>query len=31
MHSYIRPKTPIALRLPSGVVKVVEITPNTYE
>ncbi|KAF2823681.1 Gcd10p-domain-containing protein [Ophiobolus disseminans] len=29
MHSYIRPNTHIALRLPSGLFKIVEITPNT--
>ncbi|KAF2203428.1 eukaryotic translation initiation factor-like protein 3 [Delitschia confertaspora ATCC 74209] len=29
MHSYIRPYTHIALRLPSGIVKVLEIIPNT--
>ncbi|KAF2181734.1 Gcd10p-domain-containing protein [Zopfia rhizophila CBS 207.26] len=28
MHSYIRPNTYIALRLPSGTFKVIEITPN---
>lgn len=30
MHSYIRPNTHVALRLPSGLFKIVEITPNTY-
>src|SRR4051812_2991147 len=30
MHSYIRPNTHLALRLPSGLFKIVEITPNTY-
>jgi len=30
MHSCIRPNTHVALRLPSGLFKVVEITPNTY-
>jgi hypothetical protein len=30
MHSYIRPNTHIALRLPSGVLKILEIQPNTY-
>ncbi|KAF1957433.1 Gcd10p-domain-containing protein [Byssothecium circinans] len=29
MHSYIRPNTHIALRLPSGLLKIVEIAPNT--
>ncbi|KAF2654773.1 Gcd10p-domain-containing protein [Lophiostoma macrostomum CBS 122681] len=29
MHSYIRPHTHIALRLPSGIVKILEIAPNT--
>ncbi|KAF1839108.1 hypothetical protein BDW02DRAFT_594174 [Decorospora gaudefroyi] len=29
MHSYVRPNTHVALRLPSGLVKIVEITPNT--
>ncbi|KNG45127.1 eukaryotic translation initiation factor gamma subunit [Stemphylium lycopersici] len=29
MHSYIRPNTHVALRLPSGLFKIVEITPNT--
>lgn len=29
MHSYVRPNTHIVLRLPSGVLKVLEITPNT--
>ncbi|KAF2744434.1 hypothetical protein M011DRAFT_460972 [Sporormia fimetaria CBS 119925] len=29
MHSYIRPNTHIALRLSSGILKVVEIAPNT--
>ncbi|KAF1850904.1 Gcd10p-domain-containing protein, partial [Cucurbitaria berberidis CBS 394.84] len=28
MHSYIRPNTHVALRLPSGILKVLEITPN---
>ncbi|CAO2649569.1 Nn.00g069540.m01.CDS01 [Neocucurbitaria sp. VM-36] len=28
MHSYIRPNTHVALRLPSGILKIVEITPN---
>ncbi|KAH7348100.1 Gcd10p family-domain-containing protein [Pyrenochaeta sp. MPI-SDFR-AT-0127] len=28
MHSYIRPNTHVALRLPSGLLKVVELTPN---
>ncbi|KAJ4366920.1 tRNA (adenine(58)-N(1))-methyltransferase non-catalytic subunit trm6 [Neocucurbitaria cava] len=28
MHSYIRPNTHVALRLPSGIVKILEITPN---
>jgi len=30
MHSHIRPNTHIALRLPSGLLKIIEITPNTY-
>lgn len=30
MHTCIRPHTSVALRLPSGVVKIVELTPNTY-
>lgn len=30
MHSYIRPHTHVALRLPSGLLKIVEITPNMY-
>jgi hypothetical protein len=30
MHSLIRPNTHVALRLPSGLFKVLEITPNTY-
>jgi tRNA (adenine-N(1)-)-methyltransferase non-catalytic subunit len=30
MHSSIRPNTHLALRLPSGVLKVLEIIPNTY-
>jgi hypothetical protein len=30
MHSHIRPNTHVALRLPSGLFKVLEITPNTY-
>jgi hypothetical protein len=30
MHSYIRPNTHVALRLPSGLFKIVDITPNTY-
>lgn len=29
MHSYIRPNTHVALRLPSGLFKIVETTPNT--
>ncbi|KAE8842336.1 hypothetical protein HRS9139_01633 [Pyrenophora teres f. teres] len=29
MHSYIRPNTHVVLRLPSGLYKIVEITPNT--
>ncbi|KAF2012588.1 Gcd10p-domain-containing protein, partial [Aaosphaeria arxii CBS 175.79] len=29
MHSYVRPNTHVALRLPSGIFKIVEITPNT--
>lgn len=29
MHSYIRPNTHLALRLPSGLVKIIETTPNT--
>ncbi|KAG9195842.1 hypothetical protein G6011_00963 [Alternaria panax] len=29
MHSYIRPNTHVALRLPSGLFKILEITPNT--
>ncbi|KAG9387402.1 Gcd10p domain containing protein [Pyrenophora tritici-repentis] len=29
MHSYIRPNTHVALRLPSGLYKIIEITPNT--
>ncbi|KAJ4302680.1 tRNA (adenine(58)-N(1))-methyltransferase non-catalytic subunit trm6 [Kalmusia sp. IMI 367209] len=29
MHSHVRPNTHIALRLPSGILKLVEITPNT--
>ncbi|KAF2756090.1 adenine-N(1)--methyltransferase non-catalytic subunit trm6 [Pseudovirgaria hyperparasitica] len=29
MHSYIRPNTYVCLRLPSGVLKVTEIVPNT--
>ncbi|RMZ73151.1 eukaryotic translation initiation factor 3 gamma subunit [Pyrenophora seminiperda CCB06] len=29
MHSYIRPNTHVALRLPSDLFKIVEITPNT--
>ncbi|KAF2272748.1 Gcd10p-domain-containing protein, partial [Westerdykella ornata] len=29
MHSYIHPNTHVALRLPSGVIKILEITPNT--
>ncbi|KAF1946988.1 hypothetical protein EJ02DRAFT_417976 [Clathrospora elynae] len=29
MHSYIRPNTHVALRLPSGLYKIVDITPNT--
>ncbi|KAF2715330.1 Gcd10p-domain-containing protein [Pleomassaria siparia CBS 279.74] len=29
MHSFIRPNTHVALRLPSGVLKVLEIIPNT--
>ncbi|KAF2638928.1 eukaryotic translation initiation factor 3, gamma subunit [Massarina eburnea CBS 473.64] len=29
MHSYVRPNTHIALRLPSGQLKIVEIAPNT--
>ncbi|KAF2854435.1 hypothetical protein T440DRAFT_443226 [Plenodomus tracheiphilus IPT5] len=29
MHSYIRPSTHVALRLPSGLLKIIEITPNT--
>ncbi|KAF2128373.1 hypothetical protein P153DRAFT_318112 [Dothidotthia symphoricarpi CBS 119687] len=28
MHSYIRPNTHVALRLPSGLLKILEITPN---
>jgi tRNA (adenine-N(1)-)-methyltransferase non-catalytic subunit len=30
VHSYIRPNTHVALRLPSGILKVVELKPNTY-
>ena len=30
MHSLIRPNTHVALRLPSGLFKILEITPNTY-
>jgi tRNA (adenine-N(1)-)-methyltransferase non-catalytic subunit len=30
MHSVIRPNTHVALRLPTGLFKIVEITPNTY-
>jgi hypothetical protein len=30
MHSYVRPNTHVALRLPSGLFKIVEITLNTY-
>ena len=30
MHSHVRPDSHIVLRLPSGVLKVVEATPNTY-
>ncbi|KAL1608462.1 tRNA (adenine(58)-N(1))-methyltransferase non-catalytic subunit trm6 [Paraconiothyrium brasiliense] len=29
MHSHVRPNTHIALRLPSGILKLVETTPNT--
>ncbi|KAH7074812.1 Gcd10p family-domain-containing protein [Paraphoma chrysanthemicola] len=29
MHSFIRPNTHVALRLPSGLFKIFEITPNT--
>ncbi|KAH6622322.1 Gcd10p family-domain-containing protein [Boeremia exigua] len=29
MHSHIRPNTHVALRLPSGILKVVELKPNT--
>ncbi|KAH7122470.1 Gcd10p family-domain-containing protein [Dendryphion nanum] len=29
MHSYVRPNAHVALRLPSGIVKVIEISPNT--
>ncbi|KAL5388933.1 hypothetical protein DPSP01_002639 [Paraphaeosphaeria sporulosa] len=29
MHSHVRPSTHIALRLPSGILKLVETTPNT--
>jgi len=30
MHSLVRPHTHIALRLPSGLLKIIEILPNTY-
>ncbi|CAI6333494.1 unnamed protein product [Periconia digitata] len=30
MHSFIRPNTHVALRLPSGLLKIVEVIPNTY-
>lgn len=30
MHSHIRPHTHVALRLPSGILKIVELKPNTY-
>jgi tRNA (adenine-N(1)-)-methyltransferase non-catalytic subunit len=30
MHSRIRPNTHVALRLPSGILKIVELKPNTY-
>lgn len=30
MHSYIRPNTHVALRLPSGVLRILKIVPNTY-
>jgi tRNA (adenine-N(1)-)-methyltransferase non-catalytic subunit len=30
MHSLVRPNTHLALRLPSGILKLVEATPNTY-
>lgn len=30
MHSFIRPSTHVGLRLPSGILKIVEITPNQY-
>lgn len=30
MHSYIRPDTHIALRLASGLLRIIEIAPNTY-
>ncbi|KAF9695245.1 hypothetical protein EKO04_006880 [Ascochyta lentis] len=29
MHSHIRPNTHVALRLPSGILKIVELKPNT--
>ncbi|KAF2004463.1 Gcd10p-domain-containing protein [Amniculicola lignicola CBS 123094] len=29
MHSFVRPNTHIALRLPSGILKVIEVKPNT--
>lgn len=30
MHSHMRAGTHVALRLPSGLLKIVELTPNTY-
>jgi hypothetical protein len=30
MHSVIRPNAWVALKLPSGSTKVLQITPNTY-
>lgn len=30
MHSSIRPHEYVALRLPSDVTKVIQLTPNTY-
>ena len=30
MHAHVRPHTYVGLRLASGVVKVVQLVPNTY-
>lgn len=30
MHSYVRPDQYVALRLPSEMIKIQQVTPNTY-